>query len=886
MKRSERFCRAVALFLSILLIMGFTACDDEKNSNGDIATELGDIRKYYLFETDILAENGFDDISGKYVFVRNRSVVLGYKDYVDMITTYPNTTENGSFVSKRTQYGMLEKYDRINLDSEEASETAIFFYMSRNLGIGLDKYGLSTRQKFDLMSDGKIASLSSTAHETQENKIKNSDGTTSTSWTQIGREVDYIISIWDGEKAVWGVKISEDEFGLDFSEIPSMVTDDEGRVFLHFANQRAIVIAEKGKSARLVEAPTGESGFRDSLNIRDGKPIFCRTDAGANGVTHTIYTLDCENGSFDDGVELTAEKGSTAFIIIDGYAIGYRNAQGVFGVNEKSESTMIFSWIDVGLTSAMVGNIWSIGNDEFFITYNDSIDKRTHSGIIKKSSEEEYRAFKVERREKLAFKGEEVSSGEDSSEKTIRVVAEPMSNVNSLAYELIQRFNRKNLDYKVKIETVDGDYESIASNLMKKMLSGDVPDVVMFGNLLRSGNFKKQNMFVDLYPFMDADKEHGRDTYLPCVLEPFEEGDGTLQLLTTEFSMNTLIGSTDTLGEIKEWTFDEMLDYAENLDGVALAYLGIPSSWSASKGFLHRMSYALLNEFIDFDGKVCNFTDGRFARLLETAKNSLFSVGTTSVADLRGIYDGEIALTLASLTGPAEYMYATGCTYFGREAVIVGYPHDENGCGTIVFPKTQLGITKSCEDKDAAWKLLSFFNDSQVDLWNGILEDPSNFKDQETFPCTKKAAEAMIDVSKQMYAMMMVIESKNPITGAASRSVTKTAGEKFVEKITINEDGEEVIEIVESDYADPVKRAMAVNSLAGDGDGMCFYSTFDDDDAEVLWKIFNECNTVYGTNAAAVNIIVDEAEAYFSGGRSIDDVVKMVQDRVTTQINE
>ena len=218
--------------------------------------------------------------------------------------------------------------------------------------------------------------------------------------------------------------------------------------------------------------------------------------------------------------------------------------------------------------------------------------------------------------------------------------------------------------------------------------------------------------------------------------------------------------------------------------------------------------------------------------------------------------------------------------------MLIGYPHGDGDSGTIIFPKTQFAISKNCADKNAAWKLISFFVDSQTEVWEGVREAPESFRDQDAFPCGKKASETMLDVSKDMYAMLTVIEGKSQFDGQPTRKESKYAGAKMVEKILINEDGEEVVEMVEVDYASPEKRAKLVTMISPDEDGMAFYTTFDDDDAEILRKLFGECKTIYGTNAAAVNIILEEGEAYFTGGKSLDAVVKMVQDRVTTQINE
>ncbi len=871
---------AFALFMLAMCVF-FAGCeDDEVEKNPEI-----EVQKCYFFETDILAENGITDLSKYQYAVRGKQFLVRF--VVDSDNWRYNESE---LLIAHDSYRIIDVADG------SLKEGAFLYSHS---GDDMEQYltqAFMRKLKICPTKDGTELMLIMGPTSAKQIRTTLRDGTTTLSTEIVDGRTKYYIMGWNGNKRVIYIDSQSPEFGDDFNEVPEMISCDDGHIILYCkTSQSFFIVSEDGKTIKRATSPGGESGFKEGLYLHNGKAVFCRTNSGANGVTHTVYTLDCEAGSFDEGVELTADKGSTQFLLPDGYAIGYRNAEGVFGVTDSGETVKIFGWLDVGLTGAMVEDIWSIGKDEFFLIYNDSVDKKTHSGIVKRADEAEYLEFKASRaNSETSAAGTETSGTETSgtqvsvtpSVKTIRVVAETMTNSNSSAFEYVQRFNRKNMDYKVEVESIAGGAGEAASNLMKKMLSGDIPDVVMFGKSLRSGDLKGQNMFVDLYPYIDADKEHGRDSFLPCVLEPFEKADGTLQLLTTEFTLKTLIGSTDTLGKLSDWTFDEMLDFAEGLDDVALAYLGIPSSWTAAKGFLNMMGYALLNEFIDFDGRVCDFTDGRFARLLEICKNSTYSTAPTKTPDLRGIYNGEIALTFANLDGPAEYMYATGCTYFGREPVLIGYPHGDGDSGTIILPKMQFAISKNCADKNAAWKLISFFVDSQTEVWEGVREAPESFRDQDAFPCGKKASETMLDVSKDMYAMLTVIEGKSQFDGQPTRKESKYAGAKMVEKISINEDGEEVVEMVEVDYASPEKRAKLVTMVSPDEDGMAFYATFDDDDAEILRKLFGECKTIYGTNAAAVNIILEEGEAYFTGGKSLDAVVKMVQDRVTTQINE
>ena len=61
---------------------------------------------------------------------------------------------------------------------------------------------------------------------------------------------------------------------------------------------------------------------------------------------------------------------------------------------------------------------------------------------------------------------------------------------------------------------------------------------------------------------------------------------------------------------------------------------------------------------------------------------------------------------------------------------------------------------------------------------------------------------------------------------------------------------------------------------------------FSENDAEQLRAMFDDCRRVASKDDAVLSIILEEASAYFSGVRGIDDTVKFITDRVNTRIHE
>ena len=54
----------------------------------------------------------------------------------------------------------------------------------------------------------------------------------------------------------------------------------------------------------------------------------------------------------------------------------------------------------------------------------------------------------------------------------------------------------------------------------------------------------------------------------------------------------------------------------------------------------------------------------------------------------------------------------------------------------------------------------------------------------------------------------------------------------------------------------------------------------------ILRGIFDGAANAVSTDEALLSIIREEASAYFSGAKSVDETVKLIENRVTTLINE
>ena len=148
----------------------------------------------------------------------------------------------------------------------------------------------------------------------------------------------------------------------------------------------------------------------------------------------------------------------------------------------------------------------------------------------------------------------------------------------------IEKFNEEHTD--VQIQFRDYSDEGGPQRLLVELAAGRVPDIMELQRIGREDYKDLKNVEVlwyttpleadlsgvywmpyrqmvqkgyleDLWPYIENDPDLGRDGVLEAPLKAAEV-DGGLYMLFREFSINTLMGSKDMLGDKWGWTLEEL----------------------------------------------------------------------------------------------------------------------------------------------------------------------------------------------------------------------------------------------------------------------------------------------------------------------------------------
>ncbi|MGI5977590.1 MAG: hypothetical protein ACOX68_07850 [Candidatus Limivicinus sp.] len=442
-------------------------------------------------------------------------------------------------------------------------------------------------------------------------------------------------------------------------------------------------------SAQLLKTITPDSLYPSARRI--GDTLYIRTDTG-------IYPFDEEELSLGENF-YTPENSYDGWLInsTDGnfYMLSTDSRTGDQFLNlydsESGEKSLILSCSDTALS--YYDSVW--GN-----CLRNSQGCFIREGLVKTCPAE----VPVKKPLKMLVMGQEGEKYYHTSE--LRISRE--------LQEAIIHFN--NSDPEFYIETVPLIYKDAADRdrlLMEIATSGDAD--LIDTSLLPDGALN-EGLLVNLLPYIDADKDIGREDFIPSLLKTLEKQGGIYEFADS-FVLITMYIPEELYPGKESWTVDGLRKLVrENPDRIPDSVMNnIPVFALAATG-----------EFMDWDNMSCSFDSPLFINWLELIKALSGESGPET--DSTGVYYGGKMLfgidDSFSFGGPG-YRDAVGGNY-----VMAGFP-GADGTGSYFMKSdgelmkalygpddhshfiaetcTQLGIMASGPNRDGAWRFMKTF---------------------------------------------------------------------------------------------------------------------------------------------------------------------------------
>lgn len=385
-------------------------------------------------------------------------------------------------------------------------------------------------------------------------------------------------------------------------------------------------------------------------------------------------------------------------------------------------------------------------------------------------------------------------------------------------------FNRENKEYRIEIKDFSEEEEPWAKMNMD-ILAGNVPDIICLNNL-PSDQYAAKGILEDLTPYFDKDPEINTSDILTSVLEAAKIDD-KLYYVFPSFNVCTVIGSTKEVGTESGWTFEDLKALLDEKGGNTRPFF--------SEGKSEMLFSFLTNgisDFVDWQTGSCTFDSQEFKEILELCNRGKDD-------EEKGY--GEDGPSLPSLIKEEKVLFAEGPVtlekiqfykkIFNGNITFIGYPNKEKEGSYFTFSHC-LGIYSKSKVKEGAWEFLRMFMTKEYQSQNDLILD--------------------MPARKDCFDMIM-----------KEKTTTKTYTDEF---------GREIHPVESSWEYDGFEVEIKPSTP---------------EEAAQFKELINNTKRIGGNDSdIIIKIIAEEAEAYFKGDKSLDDVANVIQNRVKTYVNE
>lgn len=565
-------------------------------------------------------------------------------------------------------------------------------------------------------------------------------------------------------------------------------------------------------------------GYADGIiALADGSVAVIKW--GENGITANV--IDLKSGSFSREIALP----SGAYGAIPGggdYDLYYTGGINFYGFNcTTGESKLLFNWINCDVNNDTL-NTFGVLDDGSVVGITNTWDKNylnCTSEIIKVSS---------------------VPADSLPQKQTLTLATQYLDyNLR----DVIISFNRSSERCRIEVNdysafNTDEDYSAGLTKLNTEILAGNVPDLIDL-NGLPYERYAAKGILEDLYPFLDSDRELSRDDFFPNILQALEQ-DGKLCTTCSTFSITSAMGAASVVGDTPGWTYNELRD----------AYANMPEDCQIFEYYYTRddaLRQGLnldLDAFCDWSTGTCSFDSDGFKNLLRFA--ALFP----KEFDWSNFeYNGDVEpYTLISqgremLMNVTLYDLSMAGLYdaiFGEQgATYIGFP-TESGTGNMITASSGIAMSTSCADKEGAWEFLRT-------LFTEKYQTESSY----SIPTNLNAYRAM---------------EEEAMTPQYRMSTESDANGQVITNYELDENGEKVKEPRGSYYL-------------SNGDRI-FYYELSREQADKLYELISTTTKFYDSDESIYDIVAEQAEAFFLGQKSVDEVARLIQSKVSIYINE
>ncbi len=590
----------------------------------------------------------------------------------------------------------------------------------------------------------------------------------------------------------------------DYFYVYGMVYDDQYGLIM--SSQRGIQALDEGSQTfkTLLDTTQTTSEFY-------GKPLSIMQ--GAQGTIYAHYwgdagmelrSFDPATGKLSDPIGQFESFGDYSFFAGNGHDLYVSTPDGFYGLNATSgEMTKLLDYSDSDLgMSYSVSYAVGISETEFFAAIPDE--------------EYHYRLTKLTK-----------IPPEDVRDKTVLTMAG-----NYIGYNIrtmVNKFNEESLDYKIKIvdysnQNDGADYDTAVQKFNMDVVSGNVPDIMYFGQDDPVDSYINKGLFLDLSTYIKNDPDIDESDFIENIYNAYKTGDKVYQVVPT-FVINTIAVKTSLLQGADHLTIKEC---EQMIEGTGVGYKD--AFGLVTRDDMLRMGLQAAGAgYIDWEKKSCNFNSDEFIEFLEFTKKFPESVPDDAWADYNetSYREGKSLFSVTYMNNFRSYRRAVDGT-FGDDATMCGFPNELGYNCSIIVPDIRFCVSSKTKHADVCWEFLR-------QLYLPEYQDKQEYE----FPVMKSSLDKMAAASKER-----------------------------------------------PHYIDGSGKVVYEDDFYWIGDEKVTIQNLNDQDIAYMNGFIGSLTNSYNANKSVYNIITEEVAPFFSGQKSAKEVADIIQSRVTIYVNE
>lgn len=388
--------------------------------------------------------------------------------------------------------------------------------------------------------------------------------------------------------------------------------------------------------------------------------------------------------------------------------------------------------------------------------------------------------------------------------------------------EAVSEFNTNNDEYKIVLKTYKSDIDGNCSELLLADIAAGNIPDMIALDAMELDVMIDKGLAYDLSVFLEDDRELSKTDFIGSSIEIYTRGE-QVYALPSCLGVFTLSGKARVINGREGWTPDEFEEFVHSLSNEKAAVMGI-----SKESMLHIMVEQDMSDFVDWENKTCSFDSEEFKKLLQFTnlyQDNEIIPDYSSDEFVELMWSDEVVLFPSLITD--VYGYQSIKALWGEEVSYIGYPSSNRNGVFLSDNGKGYVITAQSAYKEVVWQIM-----------------------------------------KKIVMNSKLAESGWPAYQPLFEEACNRAKEK---KIEVTSDGEEVEQAkLEFSYGGVEFKIYAVT----------------EEEIATLKRLINKAEPIRPYSVKIENIIVEEADAFFSGQKNVDEVAEIIQNRVLVYMNE